>query len=81
MPWKGNPRETEKEEDQKHLKKRYIARGTEDRKDLGRNEDGCERQEEMECSSDRPMSPSGRSGLSQVSHICRICNISTLTQR
>ena len=39
MPWNGILRETEKEEDQKHLEKRSIARGTEDGKDLGRNEE------------------------------------------
>ena len=59
MPWNGITRETEKEEDQKHLEKRSSARGKEDRKDLGRIEDGCKRQEEMESSSDRPMSPLG----------------------
>ena len=58
-----SPGKQKKRKTKKHLEKRSIARGTEDRKDLGRNEDGCKRQEEMESSSDRPMSPLGRSGL------------------
>ena len=57
MPWNGIPWETEKGEDQKTPGEEILARGKEDRKDLGRNEDGCKRQEETERSSDRPMSP------------------------
>ena len=69
MPWNGIPRETEKEEDQKHLETGSIKGGTENRKDLGRNKEDCKRQEEMESNSDRPMSPLGRRGLSQVKSI------------
>ena len=47
------------------IPKKSFARGKEDRKNLGRTEDGCKRQEEMESSSYRPMSSLGRSGLSK----------------
>ena len=59
-----SPGKQEKRKTEKYLK-RSFARGKEDRKDLGRTEDGCKRQEEMESSSDGPMSPLGRSGLSK----------------
>ena len=61
-------RKQKKRKTEKHLEKRSFARGKEYRKDLGRTEDGCKRQEEMESSRDRPMSPLRRSGLSQVSY-------------
>ena len=56
-PGMESPGKQKKGKTKKHLEKRSIARGKEDRKDLGRNEDGCKRQEETERSSDRPMSP------------------------